>query len=121
VIRASGGERFGPAQRLRQRADFQKVFDFRCSQADGVLIVYARPNGLPQGRLGLSVSRKLGHAVQRNRWKRLIREVYRRHAAAAHGLDLVVIPRRGACCDYRAVAKSLPRLIDRLQRKLTAR
>jgi ribonuclease P protein component len=97
------------------------VFDYRCSQADGVLIVYARPNGMPQGRLGLSVSRKLGPATQRNRWKRLIREVYRRHAAAARGLDLVVIPRRGASCDYQAVTHSLPRLIDRLHRKLAAR
>jgi len=54
-----------------------------------------RENGLPHLRLGLSVSRKYGGAVQRNRLRRLYREAFRltRHEMPV-GLDLVLIPRK---------------------------
>ena len=50
-------------------------------------------NGGPVSRLGIAATRKLGGAVQRNRAKRLAREIFRRHKPPP-GLDLVVIPRR---------------------------
>jgi len=57
----------------------------------GFRIVY-RTNSLTHSRLGLAVSRKFGNAVQRNRFKRQIREVFRRHAAPSMNVDLLVIP-----------------------------
>ena len=45
------------------------------------------------GRLGIAATRKFGGAVQRNRAKRLIREVFRRNKIAP-GFDVVVIPKR---------------------------
>jgi ribonuclease P protein component len=45
------------------------------------------------GRLGIAATKKLGGAVQRNRAKRLIREVFRRNKIAG-GFDVVVIPKR---------------------------
>ena len=50
-------------------------------------------NDLEHSRLGIAATKKLGGAVQRNRAKRLIREVFRRNKIA-QGLDIVVIPRR---------------------------
>jgi len=90
-LTASG--RLGPDERLRRRADFQKVYEHgaRIRGRFGTFFIW--PNKLEVGRLGIAASKKLGGAVQRNRAKRLIREVFRRNKLAP-GFDIVVVPRR---------------------------
>ena len=86
--------RFTRLMRLRKNVDFRKVFNTRSSVADQLLVVYAMPNGLPQARLGVSVSKKHGNAVKRNRWKRAIREAFRlNQAQIPQGFDYVVLPK----------------------------
>ena len=110
---------FRPHEHLRRPADFRRVYDRRRSASDGWLIVYACPNGLPYLRLGLSVSRKVGPAVHRNRLRRLYREAFRltRHELPA-GLDLVLIPRKPEEPTLEQLKQSLPRLVRQAARKL---
>ena len=87
---------FPQSVRLKTPAQFKAVYDRKRSVSDGVLVVYAAANGLPHPRVGLSVSRKVGNAVVRNRWKRLLREAFRLHRHALPvGLDFILIPRSG--------------------------
>ncbi len=60
------------------------------------LVFYYRQNGTDGGRVGLVVGRKaFAGAVTRNRLKRRLRELFRRHVGAMRGFDLVVVARRG--------------------------
>jgi len=114
-----GTQRFLPVYHIRRRADFQRAYRRRCTASDRWLLVFACPNGLPYPRLGLSVSRKLGRAVARNYWKRLIREAFRlRREQLPVGIDLVVIPRHDVEPELGALLDSLPCLANRLGRKL---
>ena len=62
--------------------------------ANGMLVLYARPNRLGVNRVGITTGKKLGHAVVRNRARRRLREVYRLNEAMFKpGYDIVVVAR----------------------------
>ena len=62
--------------------------------ADGYLVLYARKNRTGRSRVGITVSKKLGHAVVRNRVRRRLREIYRLHEDSfCPGWDIVVVAR----------------------------
>lgn len=112
-------ETFPRTLRIIRGADFERVFGTKVFAADGTLVVSADKSSGEQTRLGLSVSRKVGNAVVRNRWKRLIREAFRRKKnVLPPGLDLVVRPRAGAKDDFQAVSRSLMNLAKRVARTL---
>jgi ribonuclease P protein component len=110
--------RFPARFRLKDGRDFAAVYQARTTAGDGCLLVYGRPNDAGHARLGLSVSRKVGKAVVRNRWKRLIREAFRTSPAQVPaGLDLVVIPRAAEPPPLEAIRESLVKLSNDVRRR----
>ena len=110
---------FSRDQRVRRQADFDRVYQRNVYAADGVLVIQGCANGTTTSRLGLSVSRRVGNAVVRNRWKRAIREAFRQqYKQLPTGLDLVARPRRGARLSFDAIYGALPQLASRIDRRL---
>ena len=90
-------QRFARDARLRNRAQFTVVQDGGRRVATRHMTFFGLPNTLERDRLGIIASRRVGHAVLRNRAKRRLREFFRLATADRCGqgdaLDLVVIAR----------------------------
>jgi ribonuclease P protein component len=84
--------------RLSRSAEFERVYRQGRSSANRHLVLYAFPNpATERPRLGLSVSRKVGGAIERNRVKRLLREAFARAEAGLEpGQDVVLVARPSA-------------------------
>ncbi len=78
---SKGDERFPWRQRIVKGSDFRALYDNGRRIDAGRFVLFGRPNELGYHRLGLTVSRKVGCAVVRNRIKRLFREIFRRFSA----------------------------------------
>jgi ribonuclease P protein component len=100
-------------QYLTKSEQYAVVYEKGSSWADGLVVVKALPNGLSFSRYGLSVGRRLGGAVVRNRVKRRLREILR-STQLKPGWDIVFIARPpAASANFAGLGKSVQALLSR--------
>jgi len=81
------------SERIRHRPEFERAYNQGVRISGRFMMLFVVPNGGPASRLGVAATRKMGSAVERNRAKRLARELFRRRKLPT-GLDIVIVPRR---------------------------
>jgi len=84
---------FPSSLRLRKRAEYLKLKDSAHKFASRGILVVWQENHLAYARLGVTVSKKVGCAVTRNRVKRFVRETFRKNRSLIPAVDLNVIAR----------------------------
>ena len=96
---------------------FRRLYAKGESAVGSFLVVYCRRNGLRENRLGITTGTKLGHAVQRNRARRRIRETYRLNEHLLKpGYDIVIVARsRSIDGDFAAMQQSFLRQCKKLK------
>ena len=82
---------------IKKNEDFKMVYQLGKSYANKYLVMYVKKSEAETGRIGISVSKKIGNSVVRHRIARLIRESYRLNENRFHSSwDIVVVARQGA-------------------------
>ncbi|MGM0577223.1 MAG: ribonuclease P protein component [Myxococcota bacterium] len=108
-----------PEKRLKERRDFLRI-QRRGYRVFGRRFIYYFARGRTgQSRIGVTVSRKVGNAVVRNRIKRLVREVFRQHPEFfTEPTDLVVIAKKGVDdFSYHTIRDEFAHVIPRTLRR----
>ena len=109
--------RFRPAEHIRRRADFERAYETGTRLSGRLMTLFVIANDGDHARLGIAATRKIGGAVDRNRAKRLARELFRHLKPDTH-VDIIVVPRRQfADAPYLDLERELSELLDRALRR----
>ena len=84
---------FRKSEHVRKRADFELIYKTGFKRSGRLMTMFTRDREAGPARLGVAATRKMGAAVERNRAKRLARELFRHHKPEGP-MDVVVVPRR---------------------------
>ncbi|MCA9578551.1 MAG: ribonuclease P protein component [Polyangiales bacterium] len=116
-------EAYPPSARVRRRADYRRIQSSRGRVHTRQFLIVLASSPVEAPRLGVTVTKKVGNAVTRNRIKRVVREVFRRNLTLfPRHTDLVFIAKQGAervrygelLRDLEGVREALVRQRDRL-------
>ena len=88
-------EKFPKADRILKRELFRRVYDKGRKFQARYFIAFVLPNSDERTRLGITATRKIGKSVERNRARRLVREVFRKNRwLVPRGVDIVINVKR---------------------------
>ncbi len=113
---------FRARHRLGTKAAFDAVFANKIRKSCGPITVFVRPTDRNEHRLGLSVGRKVGNAVVRGRFKRMIREVFRLRRAdlpapsAGGHYDIVVTTGKHEPLEFETYARAFLQALEAAHR-----
>jgi len=115
---ARRSQRFRPADKVLRSTDFERIYREGRRQTGPSFALFGIRTELGRSRLGITVTRKFGGAVLRNRSKRIVREIFRRNRDAfGVSCDFVVNVRSGALKrPYGELERELTALAERLAR-----
>jgi ribonuclease P protein component len=110
------GQRFPREVRLVRKSEFDEVYRAGKRRSSSHFTVFVRASGQPISRYGFSIKKALGGAVVRNRMRRRLREIVRRHRQEIPtGWDIVVHPKSSvATAPLPALAADFVRLVNGL-------
>jgi len=102
---------------LKKSHEFRRLYSKGKSAVSHCAVVYCRRNGRAENRLGVSVSTKLGGAVQRNRVRRRLKEIYRiNEGKLLAGYDIVIVARmRSRSMRFQEIEASVLSLLEKLK------
>ena len=111
---------FARASRLRARRLFLEVYERGYRVHGSFFVLFGVKGATPLSRLGITATKKFGHAVARNRIKRVVREIFRRHRNVAdEPVDVVVNVKMGAReTSFDRLEADLASRLTELRRKL---
>jgi len=111
-------ESLGRDERLRRRAEFLRVYAEGRRIVGRLVVGFEAPSQAGRTRLGVTVTRKAGKAVERNRIRRRVKEAFRRSVdrpPASAAVDLVFNVRDGVAeASFEALAEDLGKVLRRL-------
>jgi ribonuclease P protein component len=119
VNTAARDEGFPKSLRLTRRSDFLRVQGSGIKVSTEPLLALALQNSLGKTRVGITVSKKVGNAVIRNRIRRRLREIFRKEGRGfPGGLDLVLIATsRAKQTDFGGLGRACQALAQRLRER----
>ena len=111
-------EGFSPQERMLKRSDFLECFAKGRKKSSANFIIFYQVRRVDYPRIGITVSKKVGNAVRRNRMKRLLREFFRLHKAFfLPGLDYsIVVKKRCSLNTLNDVVRELIPLLLRVRK-----
>jgi ribonuclease P protein component len=109
---------FTKADRILKRSEFIALSKLGRKVQNTDFIAYFLPGQHDQSRLGITITKKVGQAVERNRIKRLVREFFRlnRHSLSGRWDINVIAKRQSAAISSEKAFRSLQNLFDRISR-----
>lgn len=113
------GHEFPKSDRVLKRGAFRQIYESGRKVHGRLLTMFVHDSGREGPRIGLTVTRKVGISVERNRCRRLLREAFRRNRdiVSDAGIDIVINAKREmVSATYTEVESELVRLLTRMRR-----